>query len=268
MAAEQLLEILNMFQLILLKDVIHIAPYYLPIIESMTATTTATATATMVKNSNNSAINVEKASEVLATATEADVLSHPFHAVLMEQIFIKYANRVLPNHGLVITIHAIEKIGDVKIHPIDSGAHIECQFRCIIFKPLPGEIVVGTIKSSDPSGVLVSLDFFDWIVIPAAELQRPSTYDAKENVWIWKYEGHELYLDIGEQIRIRITDILYATQTLPTTSEEKPEIEPKEILSTPSARKPERVTIENCQPAMKVTATIASDGLGILSWWE
>jgi DNA-directed RNA polymerase III subunit RPC8 len=270
-----------MFQLILLKDIIHIAPHCLPIIADYigdpTADTTTLTTTTMDTsqspierkpyNTNSTttciAIESKKATAAFASTTDPITASHPFHAVIVEQICIKYANRVIPNHGLVITVHGIESIGDVKIHPIDSGAHIECQFRCIVFNPLPGEIIVGTVKHSDSTGILVSVDFFDWIVVPAAELQRPSTYDPNENVWIWKYEDHELFLDIGEQIRMRITDILYATQPLPTTIDElNPNTESQQF-----ARKPNRVTIDNCQPAMKVTATIAADGLGILSWW-
>jgi DNA-directed RNA polymerase III subunit RPC8 len=47
--------------------------------------------------------------------------------------------------------------------------------------------------------------FFDDIFIPASYLQTPNRFDEKEQLYVWQYDTgesvHDLYIDIGEQIR-------------------------------------------------------------------
>ena len=55
----------------------------------------------------------------------------------------------------------------------------------------------------------VTLGFFDDVVIPPEALQHPYRFDENEQVWVWEYpteEGdhHDLYMDIGEEIRFMV----------------------------------------------------------------
>ena len=51
--------------------------------------------------------------------------------------------------------------------------------------------------------MVVTLDFFDDIQIPASYLQYPAKFNEEEQVWIWEYDNeekkqkHELYMDVG-----------------------------------------------------------------------
>ena len=49
------------------------------------------------------------------------------------------------------------------------------------------------------------MSFFDDIFIPAANLQKPYRFDEKEQLFVWQYDTgestHDLYVDIGEEIR-------------------------------------------------------------------
>ena len=163
---------------------------------------------------------------------------------------------------IIIGLHSIAQLEAPFIHPIDGGAHCKCKFTLIVFAPFEGEIVEGTVKSCDSSGLLISLGFFDWIIVPAVEMQSPKVcvFDAAEQLWLWKYEGHELYVDLNTQIRIKVTKIEFAKgeKAKISTGTEQPATNPN-IVNT---------SIALCKPAMKVTGSITDDGLGLLAWWD
>lgn len=57
---------------------------------------------------------------------------------------------------------------------------------------------------------LVTLGFFDDILIPPTALQHPSRFEEAEQAWVWEYplddgEKHDLYMDIGEPIKFRVS---------------------------------------------------------------
>jgi len=60
-----------------------------------------------------------------------------------------------------------------------------------VFKPFKGEIITGKVRSSTVDGLYVSLGFFEDVFIPASELQTPSTFVHKENLWMWSYVTEE-----------------------------------------------------------------------------
>jgi DNA-directed RNA polymerase III subunit RPC8 len=192
---------------------------------------------------------------------------------IVDSLTQKYVNKVLFDRGLVISIYNVDSVGSPLIHPIDGGAHCKVTFHCIIFAPFLGEILIGKVKSCDASGLLVSIGgFFEWCVVPAIQMQNPKecTYDKNEQLWVWKYEGHELYIDLNTDIRIQVTKVEYAKRQKtpviinqpvdPTTGQAVTQMEPNPNVSITS--------IADCKPAMKITASIADDGLGLLAWWD
>jgi DNA-directed RNA polymerase III subunit RPC8 len=46
-------------------------------------------------------------------------------------------------------------------------------------------------------GLRVSLGFFSDVLIPDYALQAPSLYNHEEGVWVWKYDGSDMFMDIG-----------------------------------------------------------------------
>jgi DNA-directed RNA polymerase III subunit RPC8 len=63
----------------------------------------------------------------------------------------------------------------------------------------------GKVKSSSKEGIHVTMTFFDDILIPINNLQKPTRFDEREQLYIWQYDNgesnHDLYIDIGEEIR-------------------------------------------------------------------
>ena len=66
-----------------------------------------------------------------------------------------------------------------------------------------GEILTGKIIRSDETGIMVTLDFFEDVYIPAKLLQKPSVFDEEEKLWKWMVTDQELFMDIQEEIRFR-----------------------------------------------------------------
>lgn len=67
---------------------------------------------------------------------------------------------------------------------------------------------------------VVTMGFFDDILIPPTALQHPSRFDETEQAWVWEYDTgdgnkHDLFMDAGETIRFRITAETFS-ETCPT----------------------------------------------------
>lgn len=50
------------------------------------------------------------------------------------------------------------------------------------------------------------MTFFDDIFIPSKYLQKPTRFDEREQLFVWQYDTgestHDLFIDIGEEIRL------------------------------------------------------------------
>jgi len=114
------------------------------------------------------------------------------------------------------------------------------------------------------------LDLFDDILIPAGCLQPGSHFDKSEQLWVWRYDENDLYMDVGEPIRFRVMNGIFV--------EEAPVR--KEVLmanriaqlaaasSNPSAMQlVEEESKTDVVPPYKLVGSIAEDGLGLLAWW-
>ena len=53
----------------------------------------------------------------------------------------------------------------------------------------------------------VSVGFFSDIFVPEFNMQQPSHFNDETSEWAWKPEGLELFLDLDEPIRVRISEI-------------------------------------------------------------
>ncbi|CAF0735958.1 unnamed protein product [Brachionus calyciflorus] len=103
--------------------------------------------------------------------------------VIEDELNKKFANKIIYQLGLCVALFDIKDIGDSSVLP----------------------------------GVYVSLSFFDDIFIPASNLQKPSRFDEKEQLFIWQYDTgesvHDLYIDIGEEIRFRVVNEIFVDTT-------------------------------------------------------
>lgn len=100
--------------------------------------------------------------------------------------------------------------------------------------------------------VLVSMGFFDDIFLPSTYLQPDTFFDPQDQIWYWKYQGNQLYMDIDETIRFRVLSEQF-NEIPPTQKEqllsrkaaiEAGELDPnKPITFTPSLKSPYTLTV-------------------------
>jgi len=193
--------------------------------------------------------------------------------IIRDVLHHKFSNKVLHKQGLCISVYDFDP-GESYCHPGDGGCHIRVVFRLVVFRPIPGEVLVGRVRQCDTTGMLVSVDFFDHIFIPFSKLQHPSHFDNKENLWVWCFEKtHNLFMDIGEEIRFRIDAIEYAKtedELDPAIAEAAVNAEETEEKGDPSTNEAISLagrSIGEFIPPMRVVASIQEDGLGLVSWW-
>lgn len=173
----------------------------------------------------------------------------------------KLANKVFYNVGLCICLFDIIEIKDSYIFPGDGATHTRVKFRYVVFRPFIDEVMVGKIKSCSREGVTITMGFFDDIIVPPTNMQQPSQFDEKEQLWIWEYEtedgGQEkMFMDVGEEIRFRVV----AEHFIDTT--------PSSTLPGNQANAPETSNEEaKTKIPYSIEASTADSGLGLLSWW-
>ncbi|KAJ1852378.1 DNA-directed RNA polymerase III complex subunit Rpc25 [Coemansia sp. RSA 1822] len=170
---------------------------------------------------------------------------------LKDAINEKYANRVLHDVGLCILVHDLVEIDEGFVQHSEGWIWIKVKFRMIVFRPFRDEVLVGRVRSAGAQGIDISMGFFDDITIPASEMPQGSEYNGSEGVWVWRYEGNELYMDLEEPIRFRVLETKFLDVSPP-----RPKI--GDVDSVPASH----------APPFSLTCTIAQDGLGLLSWWE
>uniref|UniRef100_A0A6M2DMN0 DNA-directed RNA polymerase III subunit RPC8 n=1 Tax=Xenopsylla cheopis TaxID=163159 RepID=A0A6M2DMN0_XENCH len=188
-----------------------------------------------------------------------DLFNIPLKEAIIDELNAKLANKVVLNVGLCIALFDIIEIKDSIIQPGDGSSFTEVKFRYIVFRPFIDEIIIGKIKSCNNDGVQVSLGFFDDILIAPKDLQTQSRFDEIEQAWIWEYDlgdgtTHDLYMDIGEKIRFRVTNEIF--------EETSPDSGP------PGTQQTSTNPSDTVQAAYKIIATICEPGLGLLSWWN
>jgi len=172
----------------------------------------------------------------------------------------KFANKVVHNVGLCISLFDIIEIGDSYILPGNGASHTPVTFRFIVFRPFIDEILTGKIKQCTREGVYVSLGFFDDILIPQEYLQQKSKFVDAEQLWVWEYqteEGtHDLFMDINEEIRFRVIDEEF--EDLTPEGPAPPKVDGEGAV----------VTVETRKSPYTISASVSESGLGLLSWWS
>ncbi|KAJ2078328.1 DNA-directed RNA polymerase III complex subunit Rpc25 [Coemansia sp. RSA 988] len=170
---------------------------------------------------------------------------------LKDEINKKYANRVLHDVGLCMLIHDLLKIDEGFVQHSEGWIWVKVEFRMIVFRPFRDEVLVGRVRSASPAGIEVSMGFFDDISIPANQMPMGSEFDGSEGVWVWRYEGNELFMDLEEPIRFRVLNTVFLDVSPP-----RPVV--GDVDSVPASH----------PPPFSLIGTVADDGLGLLSWWE
>lgn len=194
----------------------------------------------------------------------AQHLGQSIEEVLAEELNRRFANKVVLGVGLVICLNDIVEIGESYIFCGDGAIHTRCKYRMIVFRPQIGEILVGTLRSSSKEGLIISLGFFDSIVIPPQQLNEPSNFNEVDQTWTWNYvddgQTHVLRLEIGEQVRFRI----HSEQFVDVSPHGPPATStgPSNKIIVPQNE------VDNKEVPYTIVGSICESGLGLVKWWR
>jgi DNA-directed RNA polymerase III subunit RPC8 len=182
--------------------------------------------------------------------------------VLMELINEKYANRVVADVGLVISLYAIDSIGDGHLVPDNGCSYTDVTFRLIVFRPFAGETLYGTLLRQTPETIQISLEFLVDVTVPASLLQQPSHWDPERKMWYWvsvevKDSGMQQILNVHETREKDST----ADDSTSLVGAGNPRMRARSISVdiTESGLGP--------PPVMTIVGRINETGLGMSSWW-
>ena len=210
--------------------------------------------------------------------------------VLIELINEKYANHVIADVGLVISLYDIDIIGDGHLVQDSGSAYTDVTFRLIVFRPFTGEILYGTLLRQTPEEIQISLEFLQDVTVPASLLQQPSSWDPERQMWYWtsvddKESEEKFYMQVGHGIAFKVHKIQYATVKDSGT---------QQILNVHETREKDSSNNETSlvggglnprgrarslsmditesglapPPVMTIVGRINETGLGMSSWWS
>ncbi|CUM66674.1 uncharacterized protein PRCAT00004350001 [Priceomyces carsonii] len=173
----------------------------------------------------------------------------PTRESIINELSKKYSNKVVNDLGLAISIWDVLEIKEGLLKPGDGAAYVETRFRCVIWKPFVGEVLIGWVSDCTPEGIKVKLDFFDEIFVPKNYLFENCVFREAEKAWVWQPdEEAELFIDINEKIRFRVEEEIFVN-IKPKANEEDEDN---------SERPPSYALLASCQ----------TDGMGCVTWWE
>lgn len=129
--------------------------------------------------------------------------------------------------------------------------------------------------------LLVTLGFFDDILIPPAVLQHPSRFEEAEQAWVWEYpvedgSKHDLYMDIGETIKFRVTNEVFEETSPVGGPNADPQAQTNAVVKTPY-----KILVSNegmtslglawqfyIISLYNLQGAINESGLGVIRWWD
>ena len=117
--------------------------------------------------------------------------AQPRYELLKFLINNKLTNKIIKDIGLIICCHDITDIFDSHILQNDGFIAVNLNFRAVLFRPFPDEIIIGTILKQDRSGVLINIKFFQEIFISKENLKEKMEYDDQHQLWNWIYEDDD-----------------------------------------------------------------------------
>ncbi|WVW78318.1 hypothetical protein I302_100272 [Kwoniella bestiolae CBS 10118] len=186
----------------------------------------------------------------------------------------KYANKLVPDKGLALSLFDILTAEDGKVTWGNGLMYYKVSFRLMLFAPFVGEVIVGKVLATTKSYIRVSLGFFQDIYVVPSLLPPNSSYDPDQKKYFWVSADEDgtmltqeqlansiiadrLYIDDGEPIRFRVDSIDWQ-DVRPTPQSALAEIGGEGVI--------EKDPIEKA--GFKILATIAESGLGVTSWWS
>uniref|UniRef100_A0A1I7XG31 TPR_REGION domain-containing protein n=1 Tax=Heterorhabditis bacteriophora TaxID=37862 RepID=A0A1I7XG31_HETBA len=178
-------------------------------------------------------------------------LGKDLEMVVKRRLNQRLANKIVPDLGLCICVYDLLDVGVTYILPGEGDGHTRIKFRFVVFRPHVDEVIEAKVVSSNRQGLILSVQFFEDITIPAERLPEPHVFEENEQVWYWEYPSDEgespakLYMDPGKVVRFKVVENIF--------KDVKPD------LTVDEAKK---------EKSYEIIGTMAETGLGCIAWWS
>ncbi|ORY23986.1 RNA polymerase III subunit Rpc25-domain-containing protein [Naematelia encephala] len=197
----------------------------------------------------------------------------PPHISITDALNKKYANKLVPEKGLALSVFDLLTVEDGKVTWGNGLMYYKVSFRLMLFAPFIGEVMHGRVLASTREYIRISTGFFQDIYITPALFPPNMAFDPSQNTWFWYSDSEDailsqaelmntiiesrLYIDVGEPIRFRVDSVEW--------QDVRPKPSPDlyaEGEATPEEKDPRE------RAGYKVWASIGEAGLGVITWWR
>ncbi|ORY59905.1 RNA polymerase III subunit Rpc25-domain-containing protein [Leucosporidium creatinivorum] len=204
-------------------------------------------------------------------------------AALREEIHRRYANKIIPDVGLCISLLDILDASEGAVLYGDGCYYYKTEFRLIIFRPYIGEAFVGKVQSQSEQGITVSVGFFDDILIPPSLLPEYSAFDPQRRAFFWVVPPDpapevrpsedelrsadpdtRLYIERRDWIRIRVEEEHWDDANPTQGKAPPPAPAPGADGGAPQAPTP----ATKGRPPYRLVCSMTESGTGVLEWWD
>lgn len=115
-----------------------------------------------------------------------------------------------PRLGVVLSVVAIDKIGEGKILPEDPGVYYQTTFKLLTYKPELHELVYGKVVDNTEFGSFIRIGAIDGLAHISQLMDDFVSFDAKNSLFL----GRETkkVLKEGDDVRARVIAISWGEQ--------------------------------------------------------
>lgn len=174
----------------------------------------------------------------------------------------KYADKVIHKIGLCIGFHSLVSASEGLIGHGTGIVNVNIDFRLVVFRPFKGEIMRATITQSNQQGIVLSVDFYEDLLVPPETLFEGSTWEKDETgtmAFVWRTingegENNEFFFDNAESCMVRVEE------------EEWHDVSPDALRSQTYATQEEEEIASRMSPYL-VKGSMMASGLGPTLWW-
>ncbi|GAA5871221.1 hypothetical protein JCM5296_007404 [Sporobolomyces johnsonii] len=211
-----------------------------------------------------------------------DFAKDPVDAI-REEIHRRYANKVIPGVGLCISLLDILSASEGAVLYGDGCFYYQTEFRLIVFRPYIGEAILAKVKSQSPEGIVVTVGFFDDILIPPTLLPDHCAFDQNRRAFFWIPQDaddpsptrptaadllelddeQKLYVERKGWLRVRVEEEHW-DDTSPTSGKAAP---PPAAGSEQTGAQAQPAVQGNGKAPYSLICSMAEDGTGSLDWW-
>jgi len=107
----------------------------------------------------------------------------------------EYEGIVDESIGVIVAVLEVEKVGEGKVIPGDGSAYYASEYKTIVYKPEPKEVVEGTITEITEFGAFVRTGPIEGLIHVSQIMNDYINYDAKGPAFIGKETNKKLGLE-------------------------------------------------------------------------